>query len=300
MITPDPTADQCLDPTADQCLDPTANRCLDPTVDQCLDPLVGPIADQINYVTLMGLPIIKKNSNIDVYYKENDKLDRYIILKILGEGRYGIVYLAHDDENNKYVIKQLKKEMIKKTGNKLFYEEMILKQLQSPYFPKFVSRFKNEEAKGFILEYIEGKVFEDILREDRHPFSREEIYEVCNQLLDIIEVLHSNNIIHRDIRLPNVIRKDNNDLALIDFGLARIINQRYYTKELDYWYIGDFLIHLYYSTYQKVSFFERPWHKELDLNPKEKIFLKRLMGIEKTYGSIREIRQELNEIRNIG
>ena len=77
--------------------------------------------------------------------------------------------------------------MIKKTGNKLFYEEMILKQLQSPYFPKFISRFNNEEARGYILEYIEGKVFEDILREDRHSFNREEIYEVCDQLLDISE-----------------------------------------------------------------------------------------------------------------
>lgn len=246
----------------------------------------------------MSLHINKRISNVDKYYKENDTIDIYTIQQLLGEGRYGIVYLALDEKRNKYVVKQLKKEMIKKSSNKLLFEEMILKKLHHPYFPKFISNFNDEAREGYILEYIEGKVFEDFLREDRHQFKREEIYEVCSQLLDTVEILHNCNIVHRDIRPPNVIKKDNNELSLIDFGLARIMDQDNYTKELDYWYIGDFLIHLYYSTYQKTSIIDRPWFKELDLNPGEKELLRRLMGIEETYGSIAEIRQQLNKIKN--
>lgn len=246
----------------------------------------------------MGLHLKNKIGNTDIYYKENDTIDIYTIQKLLGEGRYGIVYLAEDKNKNKYVVKQLKKKMIKKSENKLFYEEMTLKKLQHPYFPKFISRFKDKDREGYILEYIEGVVFEDILRKESYQFNREEIYEVCGQLLDIVEILHSYNIVHGDIRLPNIIRRDNKELTLIDFGLARIIDNDHYTKELDYWYIGDFLIHLYYTTYQKVSRIDKPWFKELDLRPEEKLFLKRLMGIEKPYENIHEIRQQLNIIKN--
>ena len=149
------------------------------------------------------------------------------------------------------------------------------------------------------MEYVEGEVFEDILYKDRYQFSREEIYVICGQLLDIAEQLHSCNIVHRDIRLPNVIRKNTKELSLIDFGLARIMDDTFHTKEEDYWYIGDFLIHLYYTTYRKANIIERPWFKELELRPEEITFLRRLMGLDETYGSISEIRQQLNKISSV-
>ena len=236
--------------------------------------------------------------NKDKYYLENDQMVGYTIKEMLGEGQYGIVYLAVDKDDKKYVIKQLKKRISKKNSNKLFYEEMTLKRLHYTYFPKFIANYKDAYSEGYILEYIEGEVFEDILRRDGHQFKREEIYGICEQLLDITEILHKHNIVHRDIRLPNVIRKENKELSLIDFGLARFMDTERYTNDLDYWYIGDFLIHLYYTSYQNTSKVDRPWYKELDLNTEEKTFLLRLMGIEKTYQSIPEIRQQLNLIKN--
>lgn len=235
--------------------------------------------------------------NKDKYYLENDHVIGYTIKKMLGEGQYGIVYLVEDKEKKKYVMKQLKKKISKKNRNKLFYEEMTLKRLHNTHFPKFIENYKDDYSEGYILEYIEGEVFEDILREDGYQFKRDEIYGICAQLLDMTEILHSYNIVHRDIRLPNVIRKENQELSLIDFGLARTMDTERYTRDLDYWYIGDFLLHLYYTTYQNKSKLERPWYKELDLSTEEKELLLRLMGIEKIYLSIHEIRQQLNLIR---
>lgn len=245
----------------------------------------------------MNLQFKKWISNGDSYYRENDAIDDYTIRGILGEGRYGIVYLAVDGENKEYIVKQFKKEMIKKSGSKLFYETKILKKLHHPCFPKYIANFNDGTREGYIMEYMKGKVFEDILQKDRHQFQREEIYEICTQLLDMVEILHGYNIVHRDIRIPNVIRKDEKELSLIDFGLARIMKPDYYTRESDYWYIGDFLIHLYYSTYQKVGRIDKPWFKELDLNREEEVLLKRLMGIKETYKSITQIRQQLDRIK---
>lgn len=236
---------------------------------------------------------------MDKYYKVNEIVNGYSILNIIGEGRYGIVYLAINDKDERCVIKQLKKDMIKKTRKKLFYEEQILQDLDNPKFPKFISKFKDKYREGYILEYIQGRVFEDLLAEDEYKFSKCEIYRVCSKLLEIVEVLHKNNIVHRDIRLPNVILKENKELALIDFGLARIIDDERYVKEMDYWFIGDFLIHLYYSSYEKDDVAERPWYEELDLNLEEKTFLKKLMGIEGSYHNIEEIKEQLEKIKNM-
>lgn len=236
---------------------------------------------------------------MDKLYEFGEKVNGYSVIEFLGDGRYGIVYLGENADHKKVIIKQLKLDMIKKTKRKLFYEKKTLNMLNDPRFPKFISNFKDEYREGYILEYIEGEVIEDLLIRDNHRFSRKEIYEYCAKLIDIIEVLQKNNIVHRDIRTPNVILKDNNELALIDFGLARIINKKNYEKELDYWYLGDFLIHLYYSSYESKTEEERPWYEELDLNNEELIFLKRLMGIKKCYSSIREIKEQFEKIKSL-
>lgn len=236
---------------------------------------------------------------MDKYYKRNEIVNGYSIIKIIGEGRYGIAYLAINDKEQKCVIKQLKKNMLKETRKKLFYEEQILQSLDNPSFPKFLGKFRDKYREGYLLEYIEGKVFEDLVVRDNCKFTRDDIYKIASQLLNLTEILHNKNIVHRDIRLPNVIVKKNMDLALIDFGLARYIDNDRYVPETDFWYIGDFLIHLYYTMYNSTNDKDKPWYDELDLNTEEKIFLKKLMGIEKPYREIYEIQEQLQIIKDI-
>lgn len=236
---------------------------------------------------------------MDRYYKTGEKVKGYSVLKMIGKGRYGIAYLAVNDKHEKCVIKQLKKDMLHDTRKKLFYEEKILKELDNPEFPKFISKFNDGDREGYLLEYIEGKVFEDLLAVDKYEFSKAEIYKIGLQLLELVEILHNKGIVHRDIRLPNVILKENEEIALIDFGLARIIDNERYVKDVDYWFIGDFLIHLYYSSYEVNDSQDKPWYEELDLNPEEKVFLKKLMNIEGNYKSIEEIKKQLEKIKNI-
>lgn len=234
---------------------------------------------------------------MDRYFKKDSKVKGYTIIKMIGQGRYGIAYLAINNKGKKYVIKQLKKKMLRDTREKLFYEESILSKLDDPKFPKFISQFKDRYREGYILEYIEGEVIEDLIDKERYVFSRDEIYELATKLFDLVEILHNQNIVHRDIRLPNVIIKDNGELGLIDFGLARYIDNKRYIKQEDYWYIGDFLIHLYYSSYKPSSEEEKPWYEELDLNEEESIFLKKLMGIEENYENIEQVRKQLEKIK---
>lgn len=236
---------------------------------------------------------------MDKYYQIGEKVNGYSILKLLGEGRYGIAYLAANDNNDKCVVKQLKQEMLEQSREKLFYEEQILRQLDDTSFPKFISKFKDEFSEGYLLEYIEGTDFYDLITKYNYQFSKEKIYLVGSELLELLKRLHKNNIVHRDIRLPNVIQKENNELALIDFGLARNIDNERYEKQIDYYYFGDFLIYLYYSTFKGTDSEERPWYEELDLNYEEIKFIKKLMGIEEQYHNSEEIKNQLEKIKNM-
>lgn len=242
---------------------------------------------------------------MDTYYKKNDKVLGFYVLGKIGEGRYGIAYLAVDDNGNEVVIKQLKNEMLERNRKKVIYELKTLNAIDSNYVPKVISYFRDDDREGYILEYISGKTLYNIAAKQQYEFSRDDIYYICSKLLDIMESIHEKNIVHRDIRLPNVIINDNDEIFLIDFGLARFIDDDRYCKEEDYWYLGDLLLHLYYTSFYIESNFEyeddddSPWYEELDLFEEEKQFIKRLMGIEDTYEDINEIRQDLKNIMNI-
>lgn len=242
---------------------------------------------------------------MDKYYKPGETINHYSIIKLIGQGRYGIVYLAENNQQKTFIIKQLKKKMLEVTRESLFYEEKLLRSLDSPKFPKFIEKFQDQDAEGYVIEYMAGKVFEDLLFRDNYRFSKTEIFEVADKILEIIAVLHQNNIVHRDIRPPNVIIKDNHELVLIDFGLARYMDEKKYTREQDYWYLGDFLIHLYYSSFEPPSedleyeAEEKPWYEELELTDKERSFLKKLMGLEGSYANLDEIHVDLEILKSI-
>ncbi len=206
----------------------------------------------------------------------------FTITKKLGEGRFGKVYLA-EKNNKKIIIKQLKHEAIFKQSHKIKFEVSTLKDiayLKDKRFPRYLGKFKLPHIRGYILEYKTGKTMEHIIFRDKMKFSRAEIYNFALQILDMVDILHAHNIVHKDIRIPNLIL-ENDELYLIDFGLARYIDNKKYKTDLDFWYLGDFMIHLFYTNYDKSPLIDKPWYKQLDLTPKELILLKRLMRVNK-------------------
>jgi serine/threonine-protein kinase len=240
--------------------------------------------------------MVLKLFNKDKIYSPYQKIDEYTVLEILGEGRYGICYLVHKDEK-RYIIKQFKKGMLKKIGYKAKFEEEILRAIQHDSIPKFIRRIEYDEFLGCLLEFKEGKTFENIIFKDNYVFEREEIYSVAMQLINILKYLHSEGVVHRDIRVPNTIYKQGK-VYLVDFGLSRWINKKRYTVDVDFSYFGDFLIHLYYTSFEVKDNKEKPWYNELDLSKEELVFLKRLLGIEEKYKNINEVEKDFLSLRN--
>ena len=217
------------------------------------------------------------------------KLGNYTIMELVGEGRYGMCFLARTNTGQKVIIKKFRQGIFKKNSEKNMHEAVILSKLKDIRIPELLGVINQKSFYGYVLELKPGNTVKDLLFKHKHRFSDEEFYNIGLQLIHIIEHLHENGIVHRDIRIPNVL-VDNENVYLIDFGLARFVDSNEYKYDLDYSYLGDFFLYLLYSSFSNKNKYKKlPWHKELSLTDKQKTFLKKLMGLETVYESIKDV-----------
>jgi serine/threonine protein kinase, bacterial len=123
------------------------------------------------------------------------------------------------------------KELAPAEGNSLekaqelfIREARVLYKLHHPQIPKFRESFVDGKRKSMFLvqEYVEGPTYEAILRDRKHQgktFSEAEAQALLAQLLPVLDYIHSQGVIHRDISPDNLICRNNDHLpVLLDFG----------------------------------------------------------------------------------
>lgn len=226
----------------------------------------------------------------DKVFSPGRKIGNFTVKQVTGEGRYGICYLVRD-ESQHYILKQLKRSMLKKSKAKAGFEQEILTSLVHQNVPRFIRKIEEEDLYGYLLEYKEGKTFEDLIYSEGRVFPVHEIHHVGMELISILKYLHQAGIVHRDIRVSNALYSDRK-VYLVDFGLARWIDHQKYLPDIDFAYLGDFLLHLYYTSYEMNGKKKQTWHEELNLRKDETLFLKRLLGIERRYREISEVEHD--------
>lgn len=230
------------------------------------------------------------------------RVGQYTIDRLLGEGKYGLCFLAKSGNGNQVVIKKYKKSLRKDNLPDRINEAVILSKLEDERIPEFLGVINVSGFYGFVLAYKRGSTVKDLLFTHRHIFSWEEFYHIGTQLIDIIKYLHDNGVVHRDIRIPNVVI-DQGKLSLIDFGLARWADKEA-SYDLDFSYLGDFFLYLLYSNYERQNkrkpwLKELPWYDELSLTQEQIMFLKRLFGMEARYDNISDIETDFIKFFNI-
>ncbi|CCE62910.1 hypothetical protein TPHA_0D02740 [Tetrapisispora phaffii CBS 4417] len=162
---------------------------------------------------------IKKHSPSDYTFKEE-----------LGHGSYSTVYKAVDKRNVKqcYAIKVCSKKHIIKE-NKVKYVSIeknvlnILRKGNHPGIIKLYYTFHDEENLYFVLSYaINGELLQ--LLHKYRSFNEELTIRFTVQIIDILEFIHKNGIIHRDVKPENILLNRNYNLILTDFGAASLID----------------------------------------------------------------------------
>lgn len=240
--------------------------------------------------------------------------NRYLILKILGMGSYGITYLCKDKMNGiECVLKQVKPS--KRKGNKGYpiyqRETKILRTLNHPSIPKLYHAFEDRTQLFFTMEYVEGATLEEYIFDQEGSFTEEEALCFLNDVLDIIRYIHDQGLVHRDVRIPNVI-KGKDRLYLIDFGLARYLGEsptsmaeslgeyplekqlkREVEFKSDFYAMGHFLLFLLYSTFDSKEKPPGTWEEELVMSQGTRVLIKRLLQIDSPYENDGELQKDL-------
>lgn len=217
----------------------------------------------------------------------------------IGGGRYGVCFLARDPRGRKVVLKRFRRRMWRKNRANNHHEAVILSGLCHPGVPELLGVVNERRSYCFVLEYMEGNTLDCWLFEKKKVFSEKEIFRIGAQLFDLLEYLHSRNVVHGDISIANIV-DDGAKVSLIDFGLARYAVSVPEDFRLDHARAANVLIYLLYSGYSGKG--DRPWHEELPLTEKQRKFLLGLMkpdetepGQKRSFCDAAEIKRQFQE-----
>ncbi|NET32365.1 MAG: CHASE2 domain-containing protein [Cyanothece sp. SIO1E1] len=158
--------------------------------------------------------------------------NRYKILRVLGAGGFGQTYVAEDTQNSDWpicVVKHLKpasnEPQFLEVARRLFDTEVdTLSRLgEHEQIPQLLDSFEDDSEFYLVQEFIEGTSFSDELTAGK-KLNESEAIEFLEGLLSVLEFIHTRQVIHRDVKPSNIIRRQHDGkLVLIDFGAVKEI-----------------------------------------------------------------------------
>ena len=147
--------------------------------------------------------------------------NRYRVEKQIGQGGMGKVYVA-TDERFKSVVAIKETVFEDKNLRKAFEREAhLLNSLKHSALPRVSDHFGENDGQFLVMEYIAGEDLAEMMEQNGAAFPLEDVLKWAKQLCDALEYLHSQNIIHRDIKPQNLKLTPNGQIVLLDFGLAK-------------------------------------------------------------------------------
>ena len=172
---------------------------------------------------------------------EGHRIHWYVVRQLLGQGGFGITYLAEDTNLGRMVaIKEyLPEDMAFREDNssvhplspeitesydwgldRFISEAQTLARFKHPNIVHVFSVFRENNTAYMIMEYEQGQGLDRILKE-RKTLPEQELMNILLPLLDGLEQVHGFGFIHRDIKPPNIYIRGDGSPVLLDFGSAR-------------------------------------------------------------------------------
>ncbi|MEQ8466326.1 protein kinase domain-containing protein [Coleofasciculus sp. E1-EBD-02] len=155
---------------------------------------------------------------------------RYQVVQVLGQGGFGHTYLAQDTHrpgNPTCVVKHLKPATSEpdflQTARRLFNGEAeTLEKLGThDQIPRLLAYFEDNQEFYLVQDFIAGHPLSVELQPGQR-WQEDQVIQLLHEVLSILEFVHSNHVIHRDIKPDNLIRRTiDNQLVLVDFGAVK-------------------------------------------------------------------------------
>lgn len=158
---------------------------------------------------------------------------RYKIIRLLGSGAFGVTYLAEDldlPDHSLCVVKNLKQmqypEALQAARGLFNREAKVLQRLgnECSQIPRLFAYFEENGEFYLVQEFIDGHdLSEEIFPGNR--LSEAQVTQMLQEILEVLTFVHDKNIIHRDIKPQNLMRRNTDGkIILIDFGVVKQIS----------------------------------------------------------------------------
>ena len=154
-------------------------------------------------------------------------ISHYRIVKKLGAGGMGEVYLAEDTQlERKVAIKLLPAESVAdaQAKRRLIREAQAAAKLDHPNICSIYEVGEDRGISFIVMQYVEGETLSSRIK--RTPMEIPEALEIAVQVADALAAAHSRGIIHRDIKPQNIMLTGRHQAKVMDFGLAKVVRDR--------------------------------------------------------------------------
>jgi serine/threonine protein kinase len=157
-------------------------------------------------------------------FVKNSSLAIYEEIGLLGKGGFGTVKLYRHRINHKEVaIKfiDMSRILSPEAVTRVYKEIQVLRELRHPNIVQLIDAFPLQDQVCFVMEYCRGGELKKYLKENG-PLPQEEALTISLQMSEAIRYCHNSKIIHRDLKLENILFADpfHSSLKIVDFGIA--------------------------------------------------------------------------------
>ncbi|RPB19063.1 kinase-like protein [Terfezia boudieri ATCC MYA-4762] len=151
-------------------------------------------------------------------------VSNYVVMSFIEEGSYGHVFHARDSYTGDIVA--LKKLKLMKDKQEFMVAQREIKTLKMCYHPNIVNLrevvFGNDVNQVYlVMDFVEHDL-RSLCNNMQEPFLQSETKTIMLQLASAMEYLHSNWILHRDLKTSNVLMNNRGQIKVADFGFARL------------------------------------------------------------------------------
>jgi serine/threonine protein kinase/formylglycine-generating enzyme required for sulfatase activity/dienelactone hydrolase len=150
------------------------------------------------------------------------RIGRYEIIKRLGAGGMGEVYLAEDGHlNRKVALKMLAPHLVADAGSRARFlrEARLASALDHPNICTIHEICESESYSFISMQYVEGKTLSEVI--SKQALALESLLSISLQVADALRTAHAQGIIHRDIKSGNILITARGQAKVLDFGLAK-------------------------------------------------------------------------------
>lgn len=156
----------------------------------------------------------------------------YHILNLLGEGGMGSVYLAEDTMLERKVAIKILNPLLTKDNlfvQRFRQEAKVQSTLHHPNIITLYTFFEEQGNYCMVMDYAEGETLKDLIK-SIGPIPEKRVKNIFKQLIEGLQFAHKKGVIHRDIKPSNIMIDKDDNIKIMDFGIAKIMGDMNLTK----------------------------------------------------------------------